>query len=256
MTICRQWSLVNTNEQILSATTLKCRSWGCDHCRPERRKQLMALAASGAPTRFLTLTVNPSYGSNPASRRSALSAAWKAAVKRLRREYGTHNIEYLAVTEATKAGEPHLHILMRSPYIPQAKLSKIMADLIDAPIVYIERIRGARQVVRYVAKYLTKDPHQFGHSKRYFRSARYDTSDYRQTIQATQRSTPWVVWRTDMQRLISLARYLGMTPQIVRQDYVTISLNTDARTPLIFGGLDGNQVHPHTHFPDRRDRKG
>lgn len=128
----------------------------------------MAQAASGAATRFITLTVNPTVGNDPDHRLSLLSAAWRTAVKRLRRLYGQSTIQYLAVVEATARGEPHLHILMRGPYIPQALLSSIMAELIDSPIVDIRKIKGAREVIRYVAKYITKAPHHFGTGKRYW----------------------------------------------------------------------------------------
>jgi hypothetical protein len=193
----------------------------------------MALAAAGSPTRLLTLTVNPSHGADPTERRRQLAAAWKLCVKRLRREHGAKAIAYLAITEQTKRGEPHLHILLRSPYIPHAKLSAMMAEFIDAPIVDIRRIRGERHVIRYVAKYLTKDPLQFGSCKRYFRSANYDTSDYSATLDTVDESTPWVVFRNDLTTIVIAWRREGLQIERVRDDYI-IGIDDFPLTPSPF----------------------
>lgn len=158
----------------------------------------MAKAAAGNATRFLTLTVNPSQFTNPAERLRALSWAWRTVVKRLKREYGKTAISYLAVVEETKAGEPHLHILLRSPYIPQAYLSACMGELINSPIVDIRRIRNTREVIRYVAKYITKAPAQFEGSKRYWCSQDWEPKD---DIKSDAQSAPqarWEIWPVDI----------------------------------------------------------
>jgi len=174
MTLCREWTLVKDLGDFRYAKPLPCRSWLCEHCYEMRRSQLMAQAASGNAVRFLTLTVNPAFGTDPDSRCLALAKAWRNTVKRLRRAYGAEAVEYLAVVEQTKNGEPHLHILLRSPYIPHATISAAMNDFIQSPIVDIRRIRNAREVIRYVAKYLTKAPHKFGTCKRYWSSKNWD----------------------------------------------------------------------------------
>jgi len=179
MSLCREWTVVKYLDPIRYAKPLKCRSWGCDLCAPDRRRQLMALAAAGEPIRFLTLTVNPNVGSSQEERLRMLANAWRVTVKRLRRRYEGKPIEYLAVVEETKEGEPHLHILLRSPYIPQAYISQCMRELLSSPIVDIRRIRSPKEVVRYVAKYITKAPKQFGSAKRYWTSQAYalDSAD-------------------------------------------------------------------------------
>jgi len=134
----------------------------------------MALAASGEPIRFLTLTVNPRREGTPETRLLELANAWRLVVKRLRRLHPNEPIEYLAIVEETKAHEPHLHILLRSPFIPQRYISDCMATLIDAPIVDIRRIRHSRQIIQYVAKYVTKAPARIGTCKRYWTSQGYE----------------------------------------------------------------------------------
>lgn len=174
MSICREWSLVKLTPEEKRSKPLYCRSWNCLICRPKRKSQLMALAASGEPTRFLTLTVNPSVGTSPEHRLKMLSNAFNILVKRLRRRPGAPTIEYLAVVEQTKRGEPHLHILLRSDFIPWKLISNAMDELINAPIVDIRKIRSQREVVSYVAKYITKAPEQFGSAKRYWHSKSYE----------------------------------------------------------------------------------
>jgi len=177
LTLCREWSLVKATATEAYAKPLKCRSWSCEFCRPERKAQLCARAASGLPNRFLTLTSNPRVGNSPEERLRLLAYAWRLIVKRQRREHPDEEIEYLAIAEETKAGEPHLHILLRSPFIAQAVISAAMKELADAPIVDIRKVRNVHEAVSYVAKYIAKAPKQFGNAKRYWSSQNYEIED-------------------------------------------------------------------------------
>jgi len=207
MSLCREYTLVKHFRGFVHAKPLTCRSWMCEWCAPERKKRLMASAAAGAPQRFLTLTVNPTIGKDPDDRLQLLSAAWRTAVKRLRRIYGQHTIQYLAIVEATERGEPHLHIMLRSPYIPQALISSIMGELIDSPIVDIRKIKNTRELIRYVAKYVTKAPHHFGTGKRYWSTQSWeipqDPDEERDAFRA-------VKWRIDHRYIANVVQFLTM----------------------------------------------
>jgi len=209
MTLCTEWSLVKTTPAENRCKPLYCRSWGCPVCRPRRKAQLLALASSGAPNRFLTLTVNPSIATSPEERLRMLSHAWRTLVKRLRREHGNDSINYLAVVEQTKRGEPHLHILLRSPYIPQSLISAYMRHSIDSPIVDIRVIKSLREVVRYVAKYITKAPHQFGSAKRYWCTPAYelDKDSYEKDPEGP--SYRWQLSRLSLSEVVKEWRYAG-----------------------------------------------
>ncbi len=203
MSLCGQWTLVKDSGPERRAKPLPCRSWHCPECAPRRRSQLMALAGSGLPNRFITLTVNPTIGDSKEARLKLLSYAWRTIVKRLRYSHPNEPIEYLALVEATKNGEPHLHILYRGPYVQQRLLSTAMEEIAASPIVDIRRIRNVREVVRYVAKYVTKAPAQFGTSKRYWHSTGYEC-DKAAHIAATFRPTePWRIVREDIRFVIS-----------------------------------------------------
>jgi len=198
MTLCNSWSVVKDLGAIRYGKPLPCRSWNCDYCAPNRRSQLMALAASGSPTRFLTLTVNPTFGADPEARLKALARAWRIVVQRLRRKYAEKPIEYLAVVEETKLGEPHLHILLRAPYLPQALLSRWMGEIINSPIVDIRAVRGVREVIRYIAKYISKAPHQFGHAKRYWHSSAWDEGKEEYNDRRIRPDVAWSIVREDL----------------------------------------------------------
>lgn len=201
--LCREWSLVHTAVDHQKIIGLKCRCWTCQHCQPDRRRELIRRAMCGEPNTFITLTVNPQTGEGPNERRRMLSAAWNMLVKRIKRRYGLKAFPFLAVVEKTKAGEPHLHVLARVRWIDQRWLSAAMAELINAPIVDIRRIDGRGRAMGYVTKYVGKSPHQFGTSKRYWFSR-----DYAPDWNTTRREpgAPIVEWYVIRQ---SIAQYLS-----------------------------------------------
>jgi len=211
MTLCREWSLVKHLDAFRFCKPLRCRSWGCDLCSPDRRRGLMAKAASGEPTRFLTLTVNPRRGGSPEERLAGLAHAWRILVKRLRRANPTDPIEYLAIVELTKRGEPHLHILLRSPYIPHALISAAMDELIDAPIVDIRRIREPKEVIRYVAKYLTKANVRLGTAKRYWSSRSYELDKEEPFEPETWMGPGWTIDKRPILTILNEWRYQQYT---------------------------------------------
>lgn len=175
---CREWTLVKQTSTEVEGTPLKCRSWQCEYCNPDRKSQLIAQGISGRPNKFLTLTTNPSQYSCAAERAQMLVRAFRLLRLRIMRKYGWKKLPFLAVIEKTKLGEPHLHVLLRCPYIDQQFISDTMRELMGAPIVDIRAINGEDQVAGYVAKYVGKDPHKFPGTKRYWCSQDYSLDDY------------------------------------------------------------------------------
>ena len=165
--LCSELSLVKGNRLNLEACVLKCKCWGCENCEPGRRENLRQMALAGQPNKFLTLTVNPKHGVDADERARALLWAWRVLVKRMQRKLKTRTIPYLWVMEATKNGEPHLHILMRCGYVDQGFVSACMAELINAPIVHIRAIKEQSKMAAYVAKYCSKDARRFAGCKRF-----------------------------------------------------------------------------------------
>ncbi len=83
-------------------------------------------------------------------------------------------LPFITVIERTELGWPHLHILLRCRYIPWAWLSSQMEELLESPVVRVERIRNKSRIVGYVSKYIGKDPHKFKTCKRYWQSQDFD----------------------------------------------------------------------------------
>lgn len=171
---------------------------------PRRLGQLKRLAASGNPTTLLTLTINPEHYKSFDAAARRLVAAWRLIRQQAKREGLVESIPFIAIFEATLKGWPHLHILLRAPYIPQAWLSQCMAKYAKSPIVDIRRVHSRRGAARYVAKYVSKGPGRFEGTKRYWCSR-----DWRQEPgQAPPEKDPRVHWEMDKRHPGEIGRSL------------------------------------------------
>lgn len=199
--LCSEGSLVNRGVYAFRAITLKCRSWGCDLCQPDRKRQLVELALSGKATTFITLTSNPATGGTPDTRARHLARAWPVIVKRAKKKYGYDSIPYLCVFEATKRGEPHLHILCRVKWIDQRWLSNQMKNLISAPIVDIRKVKSQQHMAWYIAKYIGKEPERFARCKRYWRTQNWELAVEDGEPEMTLWSDAWYVVKRSVKEL-------------------------------------------------------
>lgn len=171
---CGEHTLVKRDGREIHAVSLRCRAWTCPDCAPMRKRQLTAQAIAGKPNTFLTLTCRRRDDMTPEEAARRLAWAWRTLRKRIARRWHGVRIAFLAVVERHQSGWPHLHILMRAPYIPQAWLSDQMRELADGPIVHIRRIDAHGRAVVYCAKYAGKATQRIGNTKRYWRSPDYD----------------------------------------------------------------------------------
>lgn len=138
----------------------------------------------GRPNSFLTLTSRRDHKKTPNDAARELARAWRLLRLRILRKLNISKLPFLAVFERTKLGWPHLHIIMRAPYISQTWISVQMRDLTGSFIVDIRRIDGQRGAIGYVTKYVGKDAHRFGSAKRYWESQDYQI-DKRAKIKAS-----------------------------------------------------------------------
>lgn len=173
MTWCGTKTLVSERGPNVKIARLYCQSWDCPRCAPQRRKRLMKECALGEPNKMVTLTVNPKHFDGPDDAARALVLAWRRAREALKRWHGHRFVEGMAVFERHKSGWPHLHILVRSAFIPQRWLAGYMRSRIGSPIVDVRKIRGRKHAIRYVGKYIAKAPTRFQGCKRYWRTKNY-----------------------------------------------------------------------------------
>lgn len=173
MAFCESNCILVQYDEGVKINPLKCRRWTCPTCHPTRCARLRSEAYRGVPNTFITLTVNPTLYKDHHERARRLKAAWTRVRRKAIKGWDNKNIPFLAVFEETETGEPHLHILARSKWIPQDWLSKELEAEIGAPIVDIRRIHSRKKAARYVAKYVGKAPEKFQGTKRYWRSLDY-----------------------------------------------------------------------------------
>lgn len=171
--LCGQTSCVKHGDAGRCVLPRYCNTWSCRSCMVHRLRRLMEELAGGLPTIFLTLTWRVREGWTDAEIARAMAAAWAKWVAIYNREHGPRALQYMVVRERTKAGTPHMHIVIRAPWIPKRALSDFMRDEIDSPIVDVRSLKEVRSVAKYLAKYLTKGPAQFGTLKRYWRTLGY-----------------------------------------------------------------------------------
>lgn len=171
--LCSEAILVNQGPSEGHATVLRCKRWNCELCNPFNHRRIKRLAREGKPNTFLTLTVNPSRYETVDEAARDLKTAWVNLRRAMERDFGIRHPPFIAIFERTKAGWPHLHILLRCRFIAQAWYSRTMDRLIGAPIVDVRFIQDTGRVAAYVAKYISKCPEAFERCKRWWRSHDY-----------------------------------------------------------------------------------
>lgn len=200
---CGETSLVNYDHDGRTAVALRCRSWTCPDCAPDRRKKLIAEILGGAPTTFLTLTSRRVEGRTPAHAAAELAHAWRLIRLRCMRQRRLQRLPFFAVFEATQLGWPHLHICLRNVWIDQRWLSEQMRELTNSPIVDIRRIDNKGRAVAYVAKYSGKASHRFATAKRYWSSRDYQLPSAARTAAQQRKTLSWERDTLSLKRLAS-----------------------------------------------------
>lgn len=153
---CCTGSLVGRDEETgtVLVVPMYCHRWTCPRCGKRKAAVWRRVAIAGDPERFITLTLRevPAWQAKRAAEK--MKRAWAKLVQRIRRKWG--ECEYLLVFELTKKGTPHIHMLQRGCYIPQAWLSEQWCKLTGSYIVDIRRVRNKADVGNYITKYLGK----------------------------------------------------------------------------------------------------
>jgi hypothetical protein len=137
---------------------LNCGSWTCSYCGPRKalraRRAIRCVAEALDLRYFLTLTLDPKKLDNRAFAVKHLRLSFNKFREYLRRQYGVAP-KYVCIVEFTKAGLPHLHVLL-DRYVDQRWISNTWATLGGGRIVDIRAVT-INKVARYLSKYLTKE---------------------------------------------------------------------------------------------------
>ena len=204
--LCRDRSMIAAGATGGGAIPIKCRAWTCEYCAPERRRRLIAQGISGKPRRFMTITRRRGLDESPTEAARTLAKGWRQLARLIRKELNkppaqrwqladeprepeeqkklefiirkddiNHKpiLEYLCVLEAHKSGWPHMHLLLRTRYIPHDWLTQKATKLLQSKVIGISYVKTGHSPAAYVAKYVGKSPHKFGTLKRYWMTSKY-----------------------------------------------------------------------------------
>jgi len=218
--ICGEEVKVKVYRDREEAITLHCRRWSCPNCDDQRKRELIALAHSGNPTKFLTLTHVRRSGLTADQAACRLADAWRRLRRHLIRKHKLTSLPFLCVIEAHKSGWPHMHILLRGPYLPQPEISDWMRKKLASPVVDIRAIDDRGKVGGYIAKYVGKAPHRFKGTKRYWRSQDYDQSPVAEADADADRVVRVDRWSSDIEDFGNVKESHGWQVQRFRHKVV------------------------------------
>jgi hypothetical protein len=174
------------------------------------RRRIIALGKSGKPTAFLTLTVSSTAYETPDDAARDLKRAWCALRRRMQRFCPGRKIPFLAVFEKHKSGFPHMHLLIRAPFIPVAKLREWWTQITEHSWNVNIMALGTRGLVAYACKYIGKDLSAFQGCKRWWRS-----HDFNEKTEETEEELAarrgWGRYEIEPTALLSALRQLGAT---------------------------------------------
>lgn len=206
---CGELTAVKKEHDGLVAVSLPCNAWTCPDCAPKRKARLTAEAIGGRPHTFLTLTTRRRKDADPNVAALEMSRAWRLLRLRIMRKMKLARLPFLAVIEAHKSGWPHLHILLRAPFIPWKWLRAQWLDITGSTGVEIEAIKSKRKVAHYCAKYCSKCVHKFGTAKRYWQSRDYDIRDPYVSPDNEGTEEQWYIRVENIDRLVKQYEELG-----------------------------------------------
>lgn len=133
---------------------LPCKQWKCRYCAERKVQDLARRTETAKPSRLLTLTVDTKLWDSPRSAFDGTRRQVSELGRKLRKDY--KEFEYLRVTELTRGGWPHYHLLVRSPYLPQPKVKALWKELTGAVIVDLRQVKSKLDTFYYLVKYLSK----------------------------------------------------------------------------------------------------
>ena len=218
MSYCGEQSAVKHEVGGFSAVSLRCKSWLCPDCQSTRKKQLIAQAIGGEPTKFLTLTSKRREHLTPEQAAKEISHAWRLVRLRIMRRLKVKKLPFIAVMEKTKLGWPHLHILCRMPWFSVKQISIWMKEIMESPFVWIEHLDKAHKAAVYCSKYATKCEQKVGTSKRYWQSQDYDLRPERPEKPKYAPGWGWEMWPLTLTRWCENQEAFGLV--VVRQSSI------------------------------------
>lgn len=104
----RMWT--KFGQQVTIPT--RCKTWKCNACREVNKHRVMSKISSGCSQLVVSWLITLTYHVDGDERRHAASVKrdWRVFLRYLRRKY--QKTPWFRIIEATKRGQPHLHLIM------------------------------------------------------------------------------------------------------------------------------------------------
>lgn len=153
---CPNGTLLLNLDQVVRPVPSYCGKWSCPSCGPRKARRLRKRLERTRPNRLVTLTLRPDPSLTPQDHLRIANRAWSIIWRRLRRKHGNAAVGYAKIVELTKAGTPHLHIIVSCPWIEQRWLSAAWQHLTGSFIVDVRTVKARKGVSGYLTSYLTK----------------------------------------------------------------------------------------------------
>lgn len=219
---CPNGALVKSFDGGFELAACTCDAWGCERCAPRRKARLRDELLSGHPNRMMTLTCVHGRYSSPEEADRDLMRCFHLIIAQIRYDNLGAEVEYGWVKHAHDDGYPHLHVLLRSPWLDRDEIIKRWKKLIGAWNVDIRRVPDEEIYAAYVAGYAAGGPAKFGNSKRYCFSRGYRPPQ----DEADQTDRPVAFWRWDpneIERLVAAAEPLCFKPRWRGPNYCSLT---------------------------------
>lgn len=156
LTTCPSGTILLSHPSAIRPVPSWCGKWNCHSCGPRKARRLRARIAQTHPTRFLTLTLRADPSRSAQELLALANHAWSILWRRFRRRFPSSQLGYAKIVELTRAGTPHLHILVECPFVPQRWIAAQWRELTGSFIVDIRAIKSRRMMANYLTSYLTK----------------------------------------------------------------------------------------------------
>ena len=169
-----------------------CKSWFCDECRPKNLKKLRARIFNSQMVqdykvkgfrdkyaqKFLTLTYPGKEFRKkftPLKAYEQMVKAYDKLVRAIKRKWG--NFRFIRVVEPQQDGFPHFHVVLVGRSISKKEVLKDIENLwrfkYGMGFVRLNVItQSLEHAIRYITKYLSKNPQSMGKNKRIFTASR------------------------------------------------------------------------------------
>lgn len=222
MAICGNSLLVKPDGHGATLSGLRCKRWSCPECAHLNRERVMKLAAAGKPNIFMTLTCDPARYSSFSEAAQDMRRGLVALRRRIERRWGVKNVPFIVVFERHKSGWPHMHLLMRAPYMHWRVLRGMWESITGAFSVDIRHIKTKSSVLFYVTKYIGKQLEKFEGCKRYWRSQNYCGAKVKEPKHPNYEKRPYVTMGSVRHAIMHLEAKGWEVSRLRRDEYFIV----------------------------------